>query len=80
VIGGVAAYFLLTAFGPRYRCFTFLFLLACPLMHIFMHGGHGHHHRNKKIQTYQIIKNSSYQEIHHESCGIGLWFMDAGYH
>ncbi|MGY3032927.1 hypothetical protein ACVIIV_002097 [Bradyrhizobium sp. USDA 4354] len=19
-------------------------LLACPLMHIFMHGGHGHHH------------------------------------
>ena len=22
----------------------FLVLLACPLMHIFMHGGHGHHH------------------------------------
>jgi hypothetical protein len=20
----------------------YLFLLACPLMHIFMHGGHGH--------------------------------------
>jgi len=20
----------------------FLFLLACPLMHLFMHGGHGH--------------------------------------
>ncbi|WP_063986308.1 DUF2933 domain-containing protein [Bradyrhizobium sp.] len=19
-------------------------LLACPLMHLFMHGGHGHHH------------------------------------
>ena len=19
-------------------------LLACPLMHVFMHGGHGHHH------------------------------------
>ncbi len=19
-------------------------VLACPLMHIFMHGGHGHHH------------------------------------
>jgi len=19
-----------------------LFLLACPLMHVFMHGGHGH--------------------------------------
>lgn len=22
----------------------FLVLLACPLMHIFMHRGHGHHH------------------------------------
>lgn len=22
----------------------FLFLLACPLMHFFHHGGHGHHH------------------------------------
>lgn len=21
----------------------FLFLLACPLMHVFMHGGHGGH-------------------------------------
>lgn len=24
----------------------FLFLLACPLMHIFMHGGHGGHGSN----------------------------------
>lgn len=22
----------------------FLFLLACPLLHFTMHGGHGHHH------------------------------------
>ena len=21
-----------------------LVLLACPFMHLFMHGGHGHHH------------------------------------
>ncbi|UWU93124.1 DUF2933 domain-containing protein [Bradyrhizobium sp. CB1015] len=21
-------------------------LIACPLMHLFMHGGHGHHHGN----------------------------------
>ena len=21
----------------------FLFILLCPLMHFFMHGGHGHH-------------------------------------
>ncbi|MBY0414171.1 MAG: DUF2933 domain-containing protein [Bdellovibrionales bacterium] len=27
------------------KIFTYLFLLACPLMHIFMHGGHkGHNH------------------------------------
>ena len=23
--------------------FIWLPLLACPLMHVFMHGGHGHH-------------------------------------
>ncbi len=22
----------------------FLVVLACPLMHLFMHGAHGHHH------------------------------------
>jgi hypothetical protein len=22
----------------------YLFLLACPFMHLFMHHGHGHHH------------------------------------
>ena len=22
----------------------YLILLACPLMHVFMHRGHGHHH------------------------------------
>ena len=24
----------------------FLVLLACPFMHFFMHGGHGHHQRH----------------------------------
>lgn len=23
-------------------------LLACPLMHLFMHGGHGHHHGRRE--------------------------------
>ncbi|MDA9425871.1 hypothetical protein XH97_27625 [Bradyrhizobium sp. CCBAU 53380] len=23
-------------------------LLACPLMHVFMHGGHGHNHGGSK--------------------------------
>ena len=26
----------------------YLLLLACPLMHIFMHGGHGHHHGHRE--------------------------------
>lgn len=25
----------------------FLFILLCPLMHFFMHGGHGHHADSK---------------------------------
>lgn len=30
----------------------FLFLLACPLMHIFMHGGHtGHRHNQRYDDT-----------------------------
>lgn len=81
VLGGIAAYFLLTEhLAHVIGALPYLFLLACPLMHIFMHGGHGHNHSQKKNPIYLITKNSSYQEIHHESCGIGLWFMDAGYH
>jgi hypothetical protein len=26
----------------------FLLLLACPLMHVFMHHGHGHHHGDQR--------------------------------
>lgn len=26
----------------------YLLLLACPLMHLFMHGGHGHHHGKRE--------------------------------
>lgn len=48
VFGAVAAYFLLTehlAHVAQY--WPFAFLLACPLMHLFMHHGHGHQgHQN----------------------------------
>ncbi len=44
VLGGVAAYFLLTEhLAHVIGALPYLLLLACPLMHIFMHGGHGHH-------------------------------------
>ncbi len=43
VIGAVAAYFLLTEhLAHVVGALPFLLLLACPLMHVFMH--HGHHH------------------------------------
>lgn len=47
VIGGVAAYFLLTEhLAHAVGALPYLLLLACPLMHVFMHGGHGHHHHH----------------------------------
>ncbi len=50
VIGGVAAYFLLTEhLAHVVGALPVLLLLACPLMHVFMHGGHGshgHHHHD----------------------------------
>ena len=44
VIGGVAAYFLLTEhLAHVVGVLPYLLLLACPLMHVFMHGRHGGH-------------------------------------
>lgn len=42
-IGSIAAYFLLTEhLAHVVGALPLLLLLACPLMHIFMHHGHGH--------------------------------------
>jgi len=50
VVGAVAAYFLLTEhLAHVVGALPYLLLLACPLMHVFMHhghGGHGGHHRH----------------------------------
>jgi hypothetical protein len=44
IIGAVAAYFLLTEhLAHVVGALPFLLLLACPLMHVFMHHGHGGH-------------------------------------
>jgi Protein of unknown function (DUF2933) len=48
VIGGVATYFLWTEHRAHLLgLLSYALLLACPLMHVFMHHGpgrHGHHH------------------------------------
>lgn len=45
VFGAVAAYFLLSEHRAHFiGALPYLLLLACPLMHIFMHGGHGSGH------------------------------------
>jgi hypothetical protein len=41
----VAAYFLLTEHRAHLvSVLPYLLLAACPLMHLFHHGGHGHRH------------------------------------
>ena len=43
VVGAVALYFLLTEHRAHFfGALPFVLLLACPLMHVFMHHGHGH--------------------------------------
>lgn len=47
VFGVVAAYFLLTEHRAHFfGALPFLLLLACPVMHLFMHHGHGGHGRH----------------------------------
>jgi len=47
VFAVIAAFYLLTEHRAHLLgALPFLLLLACPLMHLFMHGGHGHSHGN----------------------------------
>lgn len=47
----VIAYFLWTEHRAHVIQFLPLLLLAsCPLMHLFMHGGHGHGHHHGRQQ------------------------------
>ena len=44
VFGAVATYFLLSEHRAHFiGALPFLLLLSCPLMHVFMHHGHGGH-------------------------------------
>jgi hypothetical protein len=54
VFGAIAAYFLWTEHQAHLLgALPFLLVLACPLMHVFMHhghGGHAGHHRDEPPQ------------------------------
>lgn len=40
---GIAGFYLLTEHTAHvFGVVSFLLLLACPLLHLFLHGGHGH--------------------------------------
>ncbi|MDK9703017.1 MAG: DUF2933 domain-containing protein [Sulfuritalea sp.] len=44
VFAAIAAFYLLSEHRAHLLgALPFLLLLACPLMHLFMHGGHGGH-------------------------------------
>ncbi|MFO1151053.1 MAG: DUF2933 domain-containing protein [Alsobacter sp.] len=44
ILLAIAAFYLLTEHQAHlFGVLPFLFLLACPLMHMFMHKGHGGH-------------------------------------
>ena len=36
----------------------YLLLLACPLMHLFMHGGHGHGHQGSSEASNEATKET----------------------
>lgn len=49
---GILGYFLFVEHRKHVLPFLpFLFLLVCPLMHIFMHGGHKHNSHNEESNT-----------------------------
>lgn len=47
LFGAIAVFFLWDEHQAHILgALPYLFLLACPFMHLFMHHGHGHHHEH----------------------------------
>ena len=47
-LAALGVYLFATHTGHIVAALPYLLLLACPLMHLFMHGGHGHHHGKRE--------------------------------
>ncbi|WP_412105049.1 DUF2933 domain-containing protein [Vibrio natriegens] len=57
---GAASYFLITEHREHvFEYFPYLILLLCPVMHLFMHHGHGHHHNDVHHREYGQRDESS---------------------
>ena len=55
VLGAVAAFFLLTEHRAHvFGALPCLLILACPLMHLFMHRGHGDHGHHRGSEQPRI--------------------------
>ena len=53
---GAASYFLLMEHRQHlFEFLPFLIILACPLMHIFMHSGHGGHSHKGQLQDKEAL-------------------------
>jgi hypothetical protein len=43
-LAALGVYLFVNHTGHIVAALPYLLLMVCPLMHLFMHGGHGHHH------------------------------------
>ena len=47
-LAALGIYLFMNHSGHVVAALPYLLLLACPLLHLFMHGGHGHQHGNRE--------------------------------
>ena len=60
VMGAIAAYFLLSEHRAHFLgALPLLLLLSCPLMHVFMHHGHGEHGGHAHHHAGEVSANPS---------------------
>ena len=73
VLGGllvIAAFFLFTEHRAHlFGILPYLLLLSCPLMHLFMHHGHGTHQHHADPDNHQASSTDSTQHDHQKQLG-----------
>ena len=63
VFFGFIAYFLITEHWAHIIPYLpWLILLACPLLHVFMHGGHGHGSSNEGHDSHSTHDTHSHHK------------------